>query len=132
MMTRLGRTVLATALLCVTTFASGADFDGSRALICATVDADTCDPGKECLRNLPDDIGMPKFMRIDFAAKTIAGPKRTTQIRSLEQSDDQMLLQGIELGYAWSLALDKGDGSMSLTLVNRGEVYVVFGNCTPP
>ncbi len=43
-----------------------------------------------------------------------------------------MLLQGTELGYAWSLVIDKTDGSMAMTLVNRDDVFVAFGYCTPP
>ena len=139
MMTRLRRTALATvlastsaALLCAATAASGADFDGSKRLICATVDAHACDPGETCLRGLPDDIGVPRFMRIDFAEKTIAGPKRTTQIRYLDNSADQILMQGTELGYAWTVVIDKADGTLSMTLLNRDDAYTVFGYCTPP
>jgi hypothetical protein len=135
MMTRLRRTALAAAsaaLLCSTTAVSGADFDGSKRLICATVDAHACDPGEACLRGLPDDIGVPRFMRIDFAGKTIAGPKRTTQIRYIDTSADQVLMQGTELGYAWTVVLDKADGSMSMTLVSRDDTFAVFGYCTPP
>jgi hypothetical protein len=132
MMTRLRRKVLATALLSLTTGAFAADFDGSKALICATIDAHACDPGETCIRGLPASVGVPDFMRIDFARQTIAGPKRTTQIRFIDKSGDQVLLQGTELGYAWSIAIDKSDGSMSLTLVSRDDAFVVFGNCTPP
>jgi hypothetical protein len=136
MMTRLRRTALvaglASALLGLTTMVFGADFDGSRRLICATVDAHACGPGEACLRGLPDDIGAPRFMRVDFAEKTIAGPKRTTQIRYIDTSGGQILMQGTELGYAWTIVLDKADGSMSMTLVNREDTFVVFGYCTPP
>jgi hypothetical protein len=134
MMTRLRRTALAAAsaaLLC-STAVFGADFDGSKRLICATVDAHACDPGEACLRGLPDDIGVPRFMRIDFAAKTIAGPKRTTQIRYMDTGADQILMQGTELGYAWTVVLDKMDGAMSITLVSRDDAFTVFGYCTPP
>ncbi|MFM0334557.1 hypothetical protein [Paraburkholderia strydomiana] len=136
MMTRLRRTALVAALevalLCSTTTVFGADFDGSKRLVCATVDAHACDPGEACLRGLPDDIGAPRFMRIDFTERTIAGPKRTTQIRYLDTSAEQVLMQGIELGYAWTVVLDKADGSMSMTLVRRDDAFVVFGYCTPP
>ena len=132
MMTRLRRTALATALLCSMTGVFGADFDGSKPLICATVDAHACDPGEVCLRGLPDDIGAPRFMRVDFAEKTIAGPKRTTQIRYIDTSGDQILMQGTELGYAWTVVLDKTDGAMSMTLVSRDDAFTVFGYCTPP
>jgi len=134
MMTRLRRTALAAsaALLCATTAVFGADFDGSKPLICATVDAHACDPGEVCLRGLPDSIGIPEFMRIDFAKKTVAGPKRTTQIRYIDTSADQILMQGTELGYAWTVVLDKTDGAMSMTLVSRDDAFTVFGYCTPP
>jgi hypothetical protein len=135
MMTKLRRTALAAAsaaLLCSTTAVFGADFDGSKPLICATVDAHACDPGEVCLRGLPDSIGIPEFMRIDFAKKTIAGPKRTTQIRYMDTSADQILMQGTERGYAWTIALGTADGSMTLTLVSRDDAFTVFGYCTPP
>ena len=120
------------ALLAIGSEAGAADFDGSKPLICATVDAHACDPGETCLRGLPDFIGMPQFMRIDFAKKTVAGPKRTTQIRYIDTSADQILMQGTELGYAWTVVLDKTDGAMSMTLVSRDDAFTVFGYCTPP
>ncbi len=44
MVTRLTRTGLTAALLLCAPWALGADFDGSKALVCATVDAHACDP----------------------------------------------------------------------------------------
>jgi len=41
-------------------------------------------------------------------------------------------MQGTELGYAWTVVLDKIDGAMSMTLVSREDTFVVFGYCTPP
>jgi hypothetical protein len=113
--------------------AAAADFDGSKQLICAPVTAIDCGPADPCSSGRPADIGAPAFMRIDFAQKTITGPKRTTTITSMEKSTDagQLLLQGHELGYAWTLALDTGDGSMGVTLVNRDGVFVLFGSCMP-
>jgi hypothetical protein len=113
--------------------AIAADFDGSRALICAPVVAIDCSPGEPCSTGRPGDVGAPNFMRIDFEKKTIAGPKRTTEILTIQKSVDagQLLMQGHELGYAWTLALHTGDGSMGVTLVNRDGVFVLFGSCTP-
>jgi hypothetical protein len=132
MMTRLRRTAWVAALLCSTTAVFGADFDGTKRLICATIDAHACDPGVSCLRGLPDDIGAPRFLRVDFAEKTITGPRRTTPIRYIDTSADQILMQGTELGYAWTIVIDKADGAMSMTLVNRDDTFAVFGYCTPP
>jgi hypothetical protein len=110
--------------------ASAVPVDGSRPLLCATIDAHACDPGELCLRALPAALGAPQFLRIDFAKKTVVGPERTTAIRFMDIGPDQILMQGIELGYAWTIALDKAAGSMTLTLVNHEDTLVLFGACT--
>jgi hypothetical protein len=111
--------------------AFGADFDGSKLLICATIDAMDCVSGDNCTKGRPAEMGAPAFMRIDFAKKAIVGAKRTTPIVSMETSEAQILLQGNELGYGWTLALDREGGNFSATLVNRDGVFVLFGSCTP-
>lgn len=119
------------AFCCAPAWAAAGDFDGTKPLICATIEAHSCFVGEECKRGLPDSVGAPRFMRIDFAKKVIAGPKRTTPIVSLHKSERQLLMQGSELGYAWTIALDSQDGSMNATLVNGDGVIVLFGDCTP-
>jgi hypothetical protein len=81
----------------------GADFDGSKPLLCATIDAHFCDIGEVCLRTLPAILGAPDFVHINFAKKTIVGSQRTTAIRYMEAGEGQLLMQGTELGYCWSL-----------------------------
>jgi hypothetical protein len=110
--------------------ALASDFDGSKPLICATVQAMDCVVGDDCVRGLAEDIGAPMFMRIDLARKAVIGPKRTSPVRLVEGNERQLLLQGTELGFAWSIALDKETGQMSATLVDRNGAYVLFGACT--
>lgn len=111
--------------------ASAGDFDGSKLLICAPVEAIDCAPGEMCKKGAPADVGVPAFIRIDIAKMVVIGPKRTTPIVSIEKSEQQILLQGTELGSAWTLALDQVSGELSGSLVNREEVFVLFGSCTP-
>jgi hypothetical protein len=106
------------------------DFDASKPLICATVQAMDCVVGDDCVRGLAEDVGAPMFMRIDLAQKAVIGPKRTSPVQLVESSEKQLLLQGTELGFAWSIALDKDTGQMSATLVNGDGAYVLFGACT--
>ncbi len=47
--------------------ASAADFDGSKVLICAPVEAIDCAPGETCRKGAPADAGLPAFIRIDIA-----------------------------------------------------------------
>ena len=111
--------------------ASAADFDGSKRLICATVEARDCVSGTSCLNGIPDEIGAPAFMRIDFEKKVITGPQRTTAIQIMEKSERQLLLLGTELGYGWALALDRMTGRFAGSLAEAGGVFVLLGSCTP-
>jgi hypothetical protein len=120
------------ALVCSTpSWALAADFDGSKPLLCATIDAHFCEVGEVCYRTLPGVLGAPQFIRINFAKKIIAGSQRTTKIRFMESGEGQLLLQGTELGYGWGIALNTKTGAMSTTLVNHEDVFVLFGACTP-
>jgi hypothetical protein len=129
------KTLRATALVvlvCSTpSWALAADFDGSKPLLCATIDAHFCDVGEVCYRTLPGVLGAPQFIRINFAKKLVAGPQRTTEIRFMESGEGQLLLEGTELGYAWGIALDTKTGAISTTLVSHENVFVLFGACTP-
>jgi hypothetical protein len=120
-----------TAFFCIAgPITQAADFDGTKALICAPVEAMDCVAGEGCARGIPEDIGAPAFMRIDFAKKVIVGPKRTSPIRSMDKSGGQLLLQGIEVEHVWVLALD-AQGKMTATLANSAGAFVLFGSCTP-
>ena len=123
--------IVAALVLMMSGAAAAGDFDGSKLLICAPVEAMDCGPGDGCSKERPEDVGAPNFLRIDFANKVIVGPKQTTPILLMDKSDDQLLLQGKELGYAWTLVLDQESGTMTVTLVNREAAFVLFGPCTP-
>jgi hypothetical protein len=90
-----------------------------------------CVSGEACTRGLPAEIGAPPFMRVDVGKKVIVGPKRTTPILYVDMDDRQMLLQGKEHNYGWTIALDQEDGKLVATLVDNRGVFVLFGSCTP-
>ncbi|QCP53045.1 hypothetical protein FAZ95_28535 [Trinickia violacea] len=132
MLKPLRATALAIMVGSVPSWVLGADFDGSKPLLCATIDAHFCDIGEVCFRTLPGILGAPDFIHINFAKKAIVGSsQRSTAIRYMEAGEGQLLMQGTELGYGWSLVLDTKSGGMSATLVNRDDVFVLFGTCTP-
>ena len=107
------------------------DFDGSKPLICAPQEAVNLVSGEDVVKGRPADLGAPAFMRIDIAKKTIAGPKRTTPIQFIDKGEKQLVLQGTEMGFAWTLALDREAGTLVGTLVDRMGAVVLFGSCTP-
>ena len=110
---------------------AGDVFDGTKPLLCATIEALDCDPGAECERGIPEIMGAPKFLRIDFTKNEIAGPERTGKIRSMEKDDDQIVLQGYEIGLGWTLAIDRVTGTMRITFAGSDASFIIFGACTP-
>ncbi|KAF0101787.1 MAG: hypothetical protein FD187_1830 [bacterium] len=118
------------ALIGATAFTHAADFDGSKSLLCAPVQAIDCAAGRACVADVPGNLGAPNFMHIDFEKKVVVGPLRATPILYTQKDEDQLLLQGTELGFAWSLALDS-QGGMTATLADADGAFVMFGSCTP-
>jgi hypothetical protein len=105
------------------------DFDGTKTLLCASVEAIGCKPGEACEKGLPESIGAPQFMRIDFGKKVIVGPMRTAEIKLIEKNDEQITLQGYELDMGWTLALDRETGKMTVTFAGLESAFVIFGAC---
>lgn len=107
-----------------------ADFDGSKPLLCATQSALDCARGDDCAAGLPEEIGAPSFMRIDLAKKSVIGPQTTTEILLQDKSGKQLLLQGREGGFGWTIVVDQPSGELTVTLTNRNGAYVLYGACT--
>ena len=122
---------LVALVLVVAPVAKAGDFDGSKALLCAPVEVIDCVPGVPCFADTPGEMGAPAFLRIDFKKKTVTGPHAVAKIAAVEKSDAQLLLQGVEIGHAFALALDRGSGRMTVTLSDANGAFVLFGSCTP-
>src|SRR5688572_3433707 len=101
-------------------------------LTCAIVEAMDCEAGVACVSGRPAALGAPNVLSIDLEKKQIVGPKRTTPIRFMEPSGDtpQILLQGTEIGYGWTLAIDMKAGTLAATLTNREGAFLLFGSCS--
>ena len=122
--------ILAAIFLVNCASARAGDFDGSKPLLCATMEGHACDPGLACERALPAELGAPRFLSIDFTKKLISGPNRATPIVTMNKAQGQILMEGTELDYAWTVVLDTSDGEITVTLANRHDALVLFGDCT--
>ena len=116
----------------VTAFAQApGPIDGTKMLIYASVEAINCSRGEACEKGLPEEMGAPQFMRIDFSKKEIIGANVTTPIRLMEMDNEQITLQGFELGMGWTMAIERATGKTSITLTGRDDTFVIFGTCIP-
>ncbi len=107
-----------------------ADYDGSKNLICATVEARDCELRAECFTGEAKVVGAPAFFRIDFSKKVLFGPERNSPIVALEQNADSVLLQGAEIGYGWTIGINKESGDFSASMTNSEGSFLLFGYCT--
>jgi hypothetical protein len=48
----------------------------------------------------------------------------------MQTDESQIVLQGTEFSFAWTIVLDRVDGTIGVTLVNREDALVLFGACT--
>ena len=111
--------------------ASAADFDGSVPLICATVEARDCVLGDECFSGNPADLGAPHFIRVNFKKKLMIGEQITSPILTMAQQGSQLIMQGTELDFGWSFALQQSSGRFSVSLTNSEGAFLLYGSCTP-
>jgi hypothetical protein len=124
------RTLILLSLSLLAFSASASDFDGSKPLLCATQAALDCSRGDDCAAGLPEEIGAPAFMRLDLAKKSVIGPQTTSEILLQDKSGKQLLLQGREAGFGWTIVVDQQSGELTVTLTNRNGAYVLYGACT--
>jgi hypothetical protein len=115
---------------------SAAEFDGSRNLICASMETVGCVAGEDCLKGSAETINIPKFFRIDFGKKTIYGKRPdgedvNTKIVGKLDGKAEMILQGVQNQLGWSLVIAGKTGNMALTASGDGVAFAVFGACTP-
>jgi hypothetical protein len=127
-------------LLCiiVTPFSIGAaDFDGSKSLLCATIETFECGFGIECQWGTAQSVNLPQFLKIDFKEKKISGTREsgevlTTKIENMERGDGKLVLQGTENNKGWNMLINEATGKMTITASDDQVGFVVFGACTTP
>ncbi len=119
------------------------DFDGSKPLLCASLDIRECDRGKACETRQAIDVNAPLFFRVNFAENRLDGRRAdgtesTTAIERIENVDNKIIPQGVDDGVegvrdglGWSLAIAMDTGRMVLTGAGDDVAFAIFGACMP-
>ena len=93
-----------------------ASYDGSVPLLCAAIQIMECDAAGECHRRTAENVNLPRFIKLDFAKKTMSGAgadQRTAPIARFERANGRIIMHGGQEGRAWSLVIDGDTGNMS-------------------
>jgi hypothetical protein len=126
--------VLAAAILLAPVPAPAAGpFDGSVPLLCAVQDVMECGPGGDCQRRTLDAVNFPPFLVVDVGAQSMAaddGSNRTAPIQHIERADGRVILQGGQMGRAWSAVIAQDTGRLSAGVLDQQGAFVLFGACT--
>jgi hypothetical protein len=131
MMKRLKLHWLAAAVCLGAAPAISADFDGSKPLICSSIEAHDCELGITCQRAIAEDLNVPQFIRVDFNAKTLSARGRTTKMQSHARSDGMLIVQGFENSRAFSITISEQTGKLVGAIAADEEGFMIFGACTP-
>lgn len=127
--------LFAAALTTLSSVASAAGIDPAKSALCANTDTFECAPGENCIPDTPEGINLPRFFRIDFAAKKAYGEredgeKTTAVITNQKIEDGRIVMQGVQSGNGWTATIDQATGKMSLAISADGVGFVIFGACT--
>ena len=132
------------ATLCVVTaclgvtlpVAAASKYDGSTPMLCAVTAVSECTADGKCERSAPQaGNNLPTFMRVDVKGKVLRaddGSGRKTEIKASSVVDDQLMLQGIENGKAWSMVIKSETGKWGGSVVEDDGAFALFGACTLP
>lgn len=121
---------------CLLTVNAGAaeSFDGSKPLLCATVETVECGPQADCKYGTADSLGFPQFLRIDAQKKRISAsrPDGTTLnavITTMTPLDDRLVMQGVENSLGWAISISRATGRMAVAIAGEQIAFSVFGAC---
>ena len=111
-------------------------YDGSAPMLCAVTAVSECTADGNCQRSQPQaGNNLPTFMRVGLKAKVLRaddGSGRKTDIKGSSVVDDQLMLQGIENGKAWSMVIKSDTGRWGGAVVEDDGSFALFGACTLP
>mgnify|MGYP001104464994 CR=1 FL=1 len=82
-------------------------FDGTKALLCATVETVECGPQADCKYGTADSLGFPQFLQIDTQKKRISavrpdGSTLNAVITTVTPLEDRLVMQGVENSLGWA------------------------------
>lgn len=112
------------------------DITGHDRFLCSIGDVTMCDMAWGCETDTPSRFNIPDFIVFDLEAGLLktteaSHENRQTPILSMSRDDGQIVLQGLEMGRAFSFNIDEVSGVLTAAASNPGQFSGAFGVCTP-
>ena len=113
-----------------------ADFDGSKPMLCASLDVLECVDGSSCETVAAETVDAPQFIRIDPKNNELtldrSGRPRSAQLRNRENLNGRLVVQGVgtETGLGWTFSVDQETGKFVVSASGDEVAFIIFGACT--
>jgi hypothetical protein len=109
---------------------------GAERLLCASSNVGVCVDTGECEVGPAWTLDVPEFIEIDLGTKTLtttaaSGENRTSRAAQLTRDGSAIILQGVENGRAYTIAIEATTGRLTAAVTRDWLGIVVFGHCTP-
>jgi hypothetical protein len=129
------KTITAATVLAIFSPALADDVTDSDRLLCSASEVTVCFESSDCVEVMPWELDMPQFIVVDLKKKTLSttkasGENRSTPIRTLQRDDQEIILQGVEAGRAFSFVIDELTGLLTVAVARDGLSVSVYGACT--
>lgn len=116
--------------------AAADNLTGANVLLCSSSWATVCVSDEVCESGAPWGWNIPQFVEIDIKKKLLrtteaSGEDRSTTADVLHQENGRILIQGEELGRAFSIFISEETGSSTSVIAAEDISVSVFGACTP-
>jgi len=112
---------------------AAAPLDGSAPMLCALTSVFECPLGGGCERRaVGEDV--PVFWRVNVPQRLLSSldGARSSPIANVQRDGGRLMLQGIQNGKVWGLAIDEQSGQMAATVAEADGGTVLEGACTVP
>jgi len=112
------------------------DLTGHDRFLCSIGDVIMCNVDWECETASPSRFNIPDFIVFDLEAgllKTTEASQenRQTPILHVSREDGLIVLQGLEMGRAFSFNIEEATGVLAASAARPGGFSGAFGVCTP-
>jgi hypothetical protein len=116
--------------------AAADDLTGADGMLCAPGEVTLCAIDGECTNGRPWEFNVPDFIEVDLEARLLktteaSGENRQTPILHIVRQDGMIIMQGFEMGRAFSFNIDEASGTMTAAAARNGLFVGAFGVCTP-
>ncbi len=112
------------------------DLTGHDRFLCSIGDVTMCNVDWECETASPSRFNIPDFIEFDLDAGMLktteaSHENRRTPILHVTREDGLIVLQGLEMGRAFSFNIEEDTGLLAAAAARPGGFSGAFGVCTP-